>query len=134
VTYYLCPLGKKGNSVLCQRKPVKYAWIKEQHDFSVVLMCLMLDVSTSAYYDWYHRPKSARAIENEDLTEQVKLSQRKGCGTRVIKKALQRQGLRVSRRRIDRLMGQAELVCKTKKKFKAQQTCDGQYFESGIYR
>jgi len=85
-------------------------------------MCLMLDVSTSAYYDWCGRPKSVRALENEDLTEQVKSifeSQRKGCGTRVIKKVLQRQGLRVSRRRIGRLMRQAELVCKTKKKFKA---------------
>jgi len=85
-------------------------------------MCLLLEVSTSAYYDWCGRPKALREQENESLTDKIKIifkSQRDGCGTRVIKKALFRQGLRVSRRRIGRLMREAGLHCKTRKKFKA---------------
>lgn len=85
-------------------------------------MCLILRVSTSAYYDWCKRPKSARDKENEALAISIKEifeGQRGGCGTRVIKKALSRQDKRVSRRRIGRLMREAGLFCKTKKKFKA---------------
>lgn len=85
-------------------------------------MCLMLQVSTAAYYDWCKRSKSEREIENEKLTELIKVifeGQRDGCGSRVIKKALFRQGHKVSRRRIGRLMKKAGLRCKTRKKFKA---------------
>jgi len=82
----------------------------------------MLQVSTTAYYDWCKNPKTPRALENDVLTALIKTifeGQRYGCGTRVIKKALYRQGHQVSRRRIGRLMKQAELRCKTRKKFKA---------------
>lgn len=82
----------------------------------------MLQVSTTAYYEWCKRPKSSLEKENEALTESIKEifeGQQNGCGTRTIKKALSREGERVSRRRIGRLMGEAELACKTKKKFKA---------------
>lgn len=82
----------------------------------------MLQVSTSAYYDWCKQPKSSLEKENESLLESVKEvfdEQKNGCGTRTIKKALSRQGKSVSRRRIGRLMSEADLICKTKKKFKA---------------
>jgi putative transposase len=101
---------------------VKYAWIQRQSEFKVTLMCELLDVSTTAYYDWCKRPKSVREKENDTLTELVKdvfKCQRNGCGTRSIKKALSRQDHRVSRRRIGRLMKKSGLFCKTKRKFKA---------------
>ncbi len=82
----------------------------------------MLEVSPSAYYDWCRRSKTSREKANELLTRLIKEvfdSQRNGCGTRTIKKALARQGYRVSRRRIGRLMKAAQLFCKTKRKFKA---------------
>jgi len=85
-------------------------------------MCEMLQVSTTAYYDWCKRPKSAREKENGALTELVNdvfKSQRNGCGSRSIKKALSRLDYQVSRRRIGRLMRKAGLFGKTKKKFKA---------------
>lgn len=85
-------------------------------------MCQLLEVSTSAYYDWLKRSPTPREKENAMLTELIKElfeSQRKRCGTRTLKKALARQGFQVSRRRIGRLMKQAGLECKTKKKFKA---------------
>jgi len=82
----------------------------------------MLDVSKAAYYEWCGRQKTQLEEANELLTDLIKEifgEQRNGCGTRTIKKALSRQGYRVSRRRIGRLMRAAGLFCKTKKKFKA---------------
>ena len=40
-------------------------------------------------------------------------------GTRRLKKALEKQGYRASRRRIGRIMQEAQLVCKTKRRFRA---------------
>ena len=91
----------------------------------------MLQVSTTAYYDWCKRPVTSLEQENEVLTERIKEifeEQKNGCGTRTIKKALSRKGERVSRRRIGRLMSEAGLSCKTKKKFKA--TTDSKHNEN----
>ena len=85
-------------------------------------MCQMLGVSTSGYYDWLNRPPSPRQLDDKHLIPlitEIFNSQRNGCGTRVIKKALSRQGFQLSRRRIGRLMKLAGLKCKTRKKFKA---------------
>ena len=85
-------------------------------------MCKILEVSKTAYYDWLDRPPSALEIENEHLTlliTDIFEGQRRGCGTRTIKKALSRKNYHTSRRRIGKLMKKENLVCKTKKKFKA---------------
>ncbi len=85
-------------------------------------MCHMLQVSTTAYYEWLKCPKTFKSMIDDFLAELIKgifNNQRKGCGTRVIKKALLRQGYQVSRRRIGRLMKKLGLFCKTSKKFKA---------------
>lgn len=85
-------------------------------------MCHMLQVSTTAYYEWLKCPKTFKDRIDDFLAELIKTifnNQRKGCGTRVIKKALFRQGYQISRRRIGRLMKKLELFCKTTKKFKA---------------
>ena len=82
----------------------------------------ILEVSTTAYYDRLKRPTSARDMADKELTElttQIFEDQKKRCGTRTIKKALSRDGHKISQRRIGKLMAKAELICKTKKKFKA---------------
>jgi putative transposase len=86
-------------------------------------MCKMLEVSSSAFYDWRKRPISNRERENKKLAVLVKTifeEQRDGCGTRTIKQALSRLEvpLNVSRRRIGRIMDEETLECITVKKFK----------------
>ena len=91
-------------------------------EFAVRSMCKILEVSKTTYYDWLDRPPSALEIENEHLTlliTDIFEGQRRGCGTRTIKKALSRKNYHTSRRRIGKLMKKENLVCKTKKKFKA---------------
>jgi putative transposase len=51
---------------------VKYAWINEQRDsFPVSVMCQVLKVSKSGYYDWIDRPLSPRAQRHQRILESV---------------------------------------------------------------
>jgi putative transposase len=51
---------------------VKYAWIAEHRDsFPVAVMCDVLNVSTSGYYDSIDRPPSARAERHERIQQAV---------------------------------------------------------------
>jgi putative transposase len=52
---------------------VKYAWIREQADsFPIAVMCQVLEVSSSGYYDWRDRPLSPRAQRHERIQKSVK--------------------------------------------------------------
>jgi putative transposase len=102
---------------------VKYAWI-QQHatEFTVGSMCRFLQVSRSAYYDWLHRAPTTTEKDDADLTGILQSEFNKSratYGTRRLKIALLGRDRTVSRRRIGRLMREAGLACKTKRKFKA---------------
>jgi putative transposase len=105
---------------------VKYAWISQQQDaFRVSRMCRLLEVSRSGYYEWLRRPPHAPAEAEQHLQQKVQhcFAQGRGTyGTRRIKYLLAKEGLIVSRRRIGRMLAQAGLRCKTRRKFKAPTT------------
>jgi len=53
---------------------VKYAWITDHRDsFPVAVMCDVLDVSTSGYYEALDRPPSSRAERHERIQQAVAL-------------------------------------------------------------
>jgi transposase InsO family protein len=108
---------------------VKYAWIKQHRpEFTVLSMCRFLQVSQSAYYAWLHRAPSSREREDAQLSGMMQTTFEKSrhtYGTRRLKMALSHQGQAVGRRRIGRLMKEAGLVCKTKRRFKI--TTDSQH-------
>jgi len=81
-----------------------------------------MKVLRSGYYEWLSNPGCNRDRQDKKLTSMIKtifLEGRGNYGARPIKKMLSRQGVDISRRRITRLMSEANLMCKTKKKFKA---------------
>lgn len=85
-------------------------------------MCKFMKVSRSGYYEWLNNPRCNRAREDNALTNRIAVIFKEGrgnYGTRPIKKELSRQDVIASRRRIARLMKEASLLCKTKRKFKA---------------
>lgn len=85
-------------------------------------MCRFMKVSRSSYYDWLNNPGSNKVKEDKELIEMIKPIFQKGrntYGSRRIKKQLALANAIVSRRRIVRLMEEAKLICKTKRKFKA---------------
>jgi putative transposase len=52
---------------------VKYAWIHKHRDsFPIALMCAVLRVSKSGYYDWLERPLSPRAQRSERICTSVR--------------------------------------------------------------
>ena len=54
---------------------MKYAWIREHRDsFPVAVLCEVLEVSASGYYDWLDRPPSPRAerhVKIQAVVQQV---------------------------------------------------------------
>jgi len=102
---------------------VRYAWILERRaNYGVRLLCSMMGVSRSAYYAWVAASESKKAAHDKELTAvitRIFTQNRAVYGTRRLKKVLEKQGETVSRRRIGRLMQQAQLRCKTKRRFKA---------------
>jgi transposase InsO family protein len=81
-----------------------------------------MKVSRSCYYECLNSPKTEREKENEKYIILLKAlfeKERGSYGTRRLKNKFAKQGIIISRRRIGRLMKQAGLCCKTKKKFKA---------------
>lgn len=93
-----------------------------QSEFSVSLMCQVLEVSTSAYYDWIKQPVSLHAQEDQRLAEKVKASYDDSLGiygARRIREDLIEQGEKVSRARVERLMKTQDLESKVKRRFRA---------------
>jgi transposase InsO family protein len=71
-----------------------------------------LEVSESGYHRWRHRPKSARAEQDERLLVQIKASHEQSYGiygSPRVWEDLREQGERVARKRVARLMRQSGL-------------------------
>lgn len=91
-------------------------------EFAVELMCRVLGVSRSGYYDWLGRPPSARAQEDERLKVAIRVAHKRSretYGARRLQPELADDGLVVGRDRIDRLRKEMGLQCRQKRKFKA---------------
>lgn len=97
--------------------------IKENSiNYSVRLMCKMLCVSPSGYYDWRDRPPSKRAQENAILAAKIKAifdEEHSRAGAKRIAKRVNLEGAKVSRHRVARIMRANGWRAKAAKKFKA---------------
>ena len=103
---------------------MKYQFIYDNSSrFSVMKMCLILEVSKSGFYDWSKRPLSNRAKENIMIIERIKIiSQNKNkrvYGSPRIHKDLIDSGIKCSKNRVARLMKKANISSVVKKKWKA---------------
>jgi len=104
--------------------------LAERASFPVTALCAALDVSTSGFYAWLTRPKSARQLEDERLAIEIEaahVASRESYGTKRIHRALKNKGRRVSAKRVDRIRKQAGLRVKRRKPFKA--TTDSNHAE-----
>lgn len=113
---------------------MRYTFIKEQLElnpeqikssdwprrFSLAALCRAMQVSQSGYRAWSTRTSSARALDNEKLTEQIcRLyeQKRQTYGSVRLTDDLHELGVKVSRNRVARLMRAAGLKVVASKRF-----------------
>jgi len=83
-----------------------------QASYPIAMMCRVLDVSTSGYYAWLKRPPSSRSQADTALLQRIREihTRSKGTyGTPRIHAELAAEGVRVGRKRVARLMREADL-------------------------
>ncbi len=79
----------------------------EKANYSVSMLCKVLKVSRSGYYDWRNRPPSRRERENATLIERIREIHHRSRGTYGYPRVhaeLRALGVRCNRKRVARLM------------------------------
>lgn len=95
---------------------------RHEAEFAVSMMCRVLGVSRSGYYDWYDRHPSSRALEQQRLDEQVKhaFTAEKGrIGSPRIVQRLKAKGYRAGRHQVAQSLRRQGLRAKAARKYKA---------------
>jgi putative transposase len=108
---------------------VKFAFIAEQKvAFSIVMMCRVLDVSTSGYHAWNGRPVAAHAHREGELDGRVReahAASKGRYGSPRVHAELRASGERVGRKRVARIMKNAGLTGRKRRRF--QSTTDSRH-------
>ena len=85
----------------------------EKTNYPISLLCRVLGVGRTSFHDWQRRPPSERALFDAFLTDKIKHIHAASRGTygspRVHAELRLEHGIRVGRKRVERLMGQAGL-------------------------
>ena len=99
---------------------MKYQFIEQyKQEFAVVVMCRVLEVSESGFYAWRKRPACQRQREDAQLTQEIHqvFDRHQGrYGSPRIYRELKDQGRKLSRKRVARLMREAELRVQRKRR------------------
>ena len=96
--------------------------------YPIAAMCRVLGVSSSGYYAWAKRTPSARAISDAALIERIGAIHAASHGTYGsprVQAELAESGLRVSRKRVARLMKAASLAGVSRRRFVTTTVRDG---------
>ena len=108
---------------------MRYAFIQEQSDqLPVRAMCRMLDVRPSGYYAWTKRlagrcVRQAKELELLERIRQVHRLSRKGVyGSPRVHRALRKEGVTCSRRRVEVLMRREGIRSICHRRFKVRTT------------
>jgi transposase InsO family protein len=100
---------------------VKFRLVQaEKAHFPIELMCRVLEVSRSGYYAWVKRAESKRERENRRLKVEVSAAfeeNKRRYGSPRIKRVLASRGVAAGRHRIARLMKEAGLRARPKRRF-----------------
>lgn len=99
---------------------MKYQFIEQyKQEFPIVVMCRVLDVSESGFYAWRKRPVCQHQREDAQLTEEIRQEFRAHqgrYGSPRLHAELRDRGRSVARKRVARLMREAGLYAKRKRR------------------
>ena len=99
---------------------MRFQFLKQnQKKYNIKKACRILKISRSGYYEYLHRHKSKRAIENEALAEMILdiFEENEGrYGSRRIQKVLLQRNIKINEKRVSRIMSAQGLIAKGAKK------------------
>jgi len=102
---------------------MKFRFISDHLEtFNVGRMCMLLNVSRSGFYAWRKRPESRTSRENRALEDRIRLVHANShgiYGAPRIHRDLNEDGVCCGKNRVARIMRNAGLRSRTRKKFKA---------------
>lgn len=108
---------------------MKYEFIQAHAErYPVNLLCQMLSVQRSTYYDWRTRPVKIITLEELALRQRMKAlfaASRDSLGSRTLMENLRSEGFDIGRERVRNLMKVLNLRVKQKRRFKV--TTDSQH-------
>ncbi len=100
---------------------MKFAFVRAHRQrWPVGVICRVLKVSRSGFYAWWKRPASARARRQQELLEKIRLAHQENqqlYGSPRVHRALLIDGQIVSRNTVARLMRQARIRAKSRRRF-----------------
>ena len=100
---------------------MKFAFVRDHRQrWPVGVICRVLKVSRSGFYAWRRRPPSARARRQEELLEKIRIAHQENqelYGSPRVHRALLIDGQSVSRNTVARLMRQAKIRAKNRRRF-----------------
>jgi putative transposase len=100
---------------------VKFAFVREHRQrWPIRVICRVLQVSHSGFYAWRKRPPSARAVRQKELLEKIRVAHQENqelYGSPRVHRALLIDGQSVSRNTVARLMRQAKIRAKSRRRF-----------------
>lgn len=102
---------------------MKFAFIAaEKASFPVTVLCDVLDISRSGFYEWLEREPSARSWDDEKLKVRIAAIHERSSGrygSPRVHAELRAEGFTVSRKRVARMMRDMGLQSRRKRRFKA---------------
>ena len=102
---------------------------QEKASHHIATLCRVLGVSSSGYYAWCDRPLSMRARTDQTLLDQIQAIHERSRGTYGaprIHAELQAQGVRCGRKRVARLMREANLIGAQRRRYRGTTRQDRQ--------
>ena len=94
-------------TVSCGTTSERYRFIARNREIGIKYLCSWLNVSRSGFYDWLGRGESRRDVEDRRLARHIKVlyQESRGIyGSPRVYKSLRRNGIRVGKKRVERLM------------------------------
>jgi putative transposase len=93
----------------------------EKAGYPVVFLCRVLDVSPSGFYAWRRRPEPTRASSDAQLAVEIAAEHKRSrgiYGSPRVHLELRARGVRVGRKRVERLMRKNGIKGRQKRRFR----------------
>lgn len=101
---------------------MKFAFIDVEKTFwPIQVLCFVLGVSRSGYYAWKTRPKSESSKSDEKLAAEIAATHERSRGTYGsprVHRDLRARGVRVGKKRVERLMRKHGIAARRKRRFR----------------